>query len=98
MSSAHEEGGERLYSVSTERFTGDASGRVTTLHAREGRDGAARTAGLEFKPVPGSEFELNADLVLLAMGFLGPERDGMLDELGVKHDRARQRVARRAAG
>ena len=38
----------------------------------------------EFKPVPGSEFELKADLVLLAMGFVGPERNGMLDELGVK--------------
>ena len=37
-----------------------------------------------FAPVPGSEFELNADLVLLAMGFVGPERHGMLDELGVK--------------
>ena len=39
---------------------------------------------VEFKPVPGSEFELKADLVLLAMGFLGPERNGMLDQLGVK--------------
>ena len=72
VSSAHEEGGERLYSISTERFSGDDDGRVTTLHARHGRDGAARTAGIEFEPVPGSEFELKADLVLLAMGFVGP--------------------------
>ena len=47
---------------------------------------------------PGSEFELKADLVLLAMGFLGPERNGMLDQLGVKHDRPRQRLARRERG
>ncbi len=82
MSGAHEEGGERLYSVSTQRFTGDATGRVQQLHAvkvemiREG-------GRLDFKPVPGSEFTLDVDLVLLAMGFLGPERQGMLTELGV---------------
>ncbi len=82
MSGAHEEGGERLYSVSTQRFTGDATGHVQQLHAvkvemiREG-------GRLDFKPVPGSEFTLDVDLVLLAMGFLGPERQGMLTELGV---------------
>ena len=83
MSSAHEEGGERLYSISTQRFTGDAQGRVTTLHAVQieivNKDGR-----MSFDPVPGSEFELKADLVLLAMGFLGPERNGMLDQLGVR--------------
>lgn len=83
VSSAHEEGGERLYSISTQRFTGDAQGRVTTLHAVQvelvNKDGR-----MNFEPVPGSEFELKADLVLLAMGFLGPERNGMLDQLGVK--------------
>src|SRR4029077_17869264 len=42
------------------------------------------TGRLEFRPVPGTQFELEADLVLLAMGFLGPERGGMLDELGVR--------------
>jgi glutamate synthase (NADPH/NADH) small chain len=83
VSSAHEEGGERLYSISTQRFSGDAQGHVTTLHAVQveiiNKDGR-----LSFEPVPGSEFELKADLVLLAMGFLGPERHGMLDQLGVK--------------
>ncbi len=83
VSSAHEEGGERLYSVSTERFSGDARGRVTTLHAVEAK--VVNTGGrLVFEAVPGSAFELKADLVLLAMGFLGPERHGMLDEIGVR--------------
>jgi glutamate synthase (NADPH/NADH) small chain len=83
VSSAHEEGGERLYSIATKRFSGDASGRVTTLHAH--RVEVVTSAGrVEFKTVPGSEFELKADLVLLAMGFLGPEQNGMLDRLGVK--------------
>ena len=73
VSSAHEEGGERLYSIATQKFTGDEHGRVTTLHAAEVE--MVNTNGrVEFKPVPGSEFELKADLVLLAMGFLGPEQ------------------------
>ncbi|MGH7275587.1 MAG: glutamate synthase subunit beta [Candidatus Rokuibacteriota bacterium] len=83
VSGAHEEGGERIYSVSTERFTGDAQGRVRQLHAVQVemvRDGGR----LDFKPVPGSEFTLDCDLVLLAMGFLGPERPGMLADLGVR--------------
>jgi glutamate synthase (NADPH/NADH) small chain len=83
VSGAHEEGGERVYSVSTERFTGDAEGHVRRLHAVQVeivRDGGR----LDFKPVPGSLFTLDCDLVLLAMGFLGPERPGMLAELGVR--------------
>ena len=83
VSSAHEEGGQRLYSISTERFSGDAHGRVTTLHAGEVTM-VTRDGRMAFEPVPGSAFELKADLVLLAMGFLGPERPGMLDELGVR--------------
>ena len=83
VSSAHEEGGDRLYSIATQKFTGDARGRVTTLHAvqveMKNKDGR-----ITFDPVPGSELELKADLVLLAMGFVGPERHGMLDQLGVK--------------
>ncbi len=83
VSAAHEEGGERLYSISTQRFTGDARGCVAQLHAvtvemvREG-------GRLDFRPVPGSEFTMDVDLVLLAMGFLGAERPGMLADLGVK--------------
>jgi glutamate synthase (NADPH/NADH) small chain len=79
VSSAHEEGGERLYSISTEKFTGDAEGRVKKLHATQ-----VEQSGGSFKPVPGTGFTLDADLVLLAMGFLGPERNGMLEALGVK--------------
>jgi len=83
VSGAHEEGGERVYAVSTERFTGDEQGRVRSLHAinvEMKRDGGR----LEVTPIPGTEFELEVDLVLLAMGFLGPERPGLLTELGVK--------------
>ena len=83
VSSAHEEGGERLYSIATQKFSGDASGRVTTLHASE-VEMVSAGGRVEFKPVPGSDIELKADLVLLAMGFLGPEKHGMLDALGVK--------------
>ena len=83
VSPAHEEGGERLYSVSTQRFAGDADGRVTALHAVR-VELAASNGRPAFAPVPGSEFELPADLVLLAMGFKGPERGGMLDQLGVR--------------
>jgi len=83
VSPAHEEGGERLYAVSTERFTGDDDGRVKKLHAVN-VEIASPNGRLEINPVAGSEFSLDADLVLLAMGFLGPERGGMLDTLGVR--------------
>jgi glutamate synthase (NADPH) small chain len=83
VSPAHEEGGERLYSVSTERFTSDANGHVRTLHAA--RVDMIREAGrVRFDRVAGSDFELGADLVLLAMGFVGPERNGLLAQLGVR--------------
>jgi glutamate synthase (NADPH/NADH) small chain len=92
VSSAHEEGGERLYAVSTQRFSGTPDGRVQALHAMKveqvQKDG--RTA---FEPVPGSEFELKADLVLLAMGFTGPEKGALLTDLGVDMT-ARGNVAR----
>jgi glutamate synthase (NADPH/NADH) small chain len=83
VSSAHEEGGERLYSISTQKFSGDGRGQVTMLHAAQVEIVSAN-GRMEFKSVPGTEFQLNADLVLLAMGFLGPETNGMLDKLGVK--------------
>jgi glutamate synthase (NADPH/NADH) small chain len=81
-SSAHEEGGEREYSVLTKSFTG-TNGRVQQLHAVHvefGDDGSGRKV---MKEIPGSGFTLDVDLVLLAMGFLGPERKGMLEQLGV---------------
>jgi glutamate synthase (NADPH/NADH) small chain len=83
VSSAHAEGGERMYAIATERFTGDAGGRVTTLHAVQVQT-VKTEKGVAFENVPGSHFELKADLVLLAMGFVGPERRGMIDALGVR--------------
>jgi glutamate synthase (NADPH/NADH) small chain len=83
VSGAHEEGGERVYAVSTERFLGDAQGRVRALEAMK-IDMVREGGRVEFKPIPGSEFTLEVELVLLAMGFLGPERPGMLTDLGVK--------------
>ncbi|HYY84772.1 MAG TPA: glutamate synthase subunit beta [Beijerinckiaceae bacterium] len=76
-SSSHEEGAERDFAVTTTRFSGK-NGRVTTLHC-------ARVDGA-FKPIPGTEFELKADLVLLAMGFVSPVQEGLLSELGVEFD------------
>jgi len=78
--SSHEEGGIRDWSVSTTRFTGDGHGNVKQLHAV--RVGPPP----KFEPVPGTEFTLDADLVLLAMGFLGPVKSGMVEQLGVKLD------------
>ena len=78
-----QERGERVYSVSTQRFTGDATGRVTQLHGVKVE--MVREGGrMEFTPVPGGEFTMDVDLVLLAMGFVGPERAGMVSDLGVK--------------
>ncbi len=88
VSSAHEEGGERLYAVNTQEFLGDADGRVRALKLVE-----VRNEGGKFVPVPGSERELPAQLVLLAMGFLGPQKKGLLEDLGVELD-ARGNVAR----
>jgi glutamate synthase (NADPH) small chain len=75
---AHEEGGARDWSVSTVKFTGDDEGNVKLLHA-------IRVDG-KLQPVPGTEFTIEADLVLLAMGFLGPVRNGMIEQLSVKLD------------
>ena len=77
VSSAHEEGGERVFSVNTEKFLGH-EGKVTGLRAHEVvmKDG-------KFEKVEGTDFELEADLVLLAMGFVGPEKPGLLTDLGV---------------
>jgi len=77
---AHEEGGIREWSVATAEFTGDEDGNVKQLH------GVRVGPPPKFEPLPGTEFTMGADLVLLAMGFLGPVRKGMLDQLGVKLD------------
>jgi glutamate synthase (NADPH/NADH) small chain len=83
-SSAHEEGGERAYAMTTLEFLGDGGGRLRALRL-------ADAAG--FDPVPGTERELPCDLVLLAMGFTGAERPGLLVGLGVDFDQ-RGNVAR----
>ena len=91
MSSAHEEGGERIYSVNTERFVGDAEGHVRGLVAHE-----VRMVDGRFEKVEGTDFELPCELVLLAMGFVGPEQPGLLAGLGVMFD-PRGNVARDAS-
>jgi glutamate synthase (NADPH) small chain len=88
VSSAHEEGGERVYSVSTQEFLAGADGRVRAL-----RLAGVEFSGGRFQPVPGTERELECDLVLLAMGFTGADRAGLLEDLGVAMD-ARGNVAR----
>jgi glutamate synthase (NADPH/NADH) small chain len=80
MESSHEEGGLRDWSVSTVRFSGDENGNVKKLH------GVRVGTPPKFEAMPGSEFELDVDLVLLAMGFTGPVRDGMIEDLGVALD------------
>ena len=80
VESSHEEGGTRDWSVNTVSFSGDAEGNVERLHAV--RVGAPPRV----EAVPGTEFTLDCDLVLLAMGFTGPVKGGMLEELGVALD------------
>ena len=81
-SSAHQEGGIREYAVSTTRFSGE-NGQVKKLYAHR-VEAATENGRMTFTPIPGTEFELDVDLVLLAMGFLGPERNGLLSDLGVR--------------
>ncbi|TQN31464.1 glutamate synthase (NADPH/NADH) small chain [Haloactinospora alba] len=81
VSTAHEEGGERLYSVSTVEFLGDEHGRVRALKLVD----VERTDS-GFTPVEGSEREIPAQLVTLAMGFVGPQKEGMVEQLGVELD------------
>ncbi|HEV7209295.1 MAG TPA: glutamate synthase subunit beta [Mycobacteriales bacterium] len=88
VSSAHEEGGERIFAVQTQAFTGDDSGRVAGLVLVE-----VAPAGGGFAPVAGTERTVPAQLVLLAMGFTGPERAGLIEELGLQID-GRGNVAR----
>ncbi len=87
VASAHEEGGDRVYAVSTSEMLGDDEGRVRALRISEVRMGENG-----FEPVEGSSRELPAQLVLLAMGFLGPQQE-LLDQLGVERD-ARSNAAR----
>ncbi|MGD9795084.1 MAG: glutamate synthase subunit beta [Acidimicrobiia bacterium] len=88
VTSAHEEGGERVYSVNTECFLGDENGNVRALRAHE-----VQMVDGRFEKIEGTDFELPCELVLLAMGFVGPERAGMVERLGVDLD-PRGNVAR----
>jgi glutamate synthase (NADPH) small chain len=91
VSSAHEEGGERVYAVSTQQFIGDDAGRVRALELIE-----VEMAGRSFTPVAGTERELACELVLLAMGFTGAEQSELTRGLGVAFDE-RGNVARDAS-
>jgi glutamate synthase (NADPH/NADH) small chain len=93
ISSAHEEASQewaqsRVYAVSTQEFLGDEAGRVSGLRLVE--------VDASFQPVPGTEREISAQLVLLAMGFTGPQREGLVDQRGVELDE-RGNVARDAS-
>jgi glutamate synthase (NADPH/NADH) small chain len=85
-SSSHEEGVVRDWSINTKRFSGDADGNVRKLHGIRLAWKKADDGRMRMEEVPGSEFELDCELVLLAMGFLGPERPGMIADLGVDLD------------
>jgi glutamate synthase (NADPH/NADH) small chain len=91
VSSAHEEGGERVYAVSTEEFVGDPDGQVRALRLTE-----VAFEGGRFSPVPGTRREIPCDMALLAMGFTGAEQPGLLADLGVGFDQ-RGNVARDAS-
>jgi glutamate synthase (NADPH/NADH) small chain len=86
MESSHEEGGQREWAVATTHFTGDGGGNVKQLH------GIRVTPAPKFDPIAGTEFTMDVDLVLLAMGFTGPVKSGLIDQLGVRLD-ARGNVA-----
>ncbi|MGZ8771057.1 MAG: glutamate synthase subunit beta, partial [Aeromicrobium sp.] len=81
VSSAHEEAGERVYSLSTKEFLGDEDGHVRALHLVE-----VEMMGGKFEEVAGSDREIPAQLVLFAMGFTGPQTEGLVDQLGVNLD------------
>jgi glutamate synthase (NADPH/NADH) small chain len=88
VTSAHEEGGERMYSVNTERFIDDGNGNVRALLLHE-----VEMVNGKFEKKEGTDLEIPADLVFLAMGFVGPEKGSWLEQLGVAFDE-RGNVAR----
>ncbi len=84
-STSHEEGVIRDWSINTKRFSGDGKGHVRKLHGVR-LNWKRENGRMAMEEVPGSEFELDCDLVLLALGFLGPETDSIIAQLGVKLD------------
>ena len=91
VASAHEEGGDRVYATSTKEILGDEDGNVRALRLVE-----VRMGDNGFEEIEGSEREIPAQLVLLAMGFLGPEQSGLVEQLGLETDE-RSNIARDAA-
>jgi glutamate synthase (NADPH/NADH) small chain len=85
-SSSHEEGVTRDWSINTKSFSGDSAGNVKNLHAVRLEWTQGENGRPAMREVPGSEFEIDCDLVLLALGFLGPEKPGLLSDLAVKLD------------
>ena len=85
-SSSQEEGGDRDYAILTKRFSGDEHGNVKKLHAVRVRWEAGPDGRMKMIEVPGSEFEVATELVLLAMGFTGPERGPLITDLGLELD------------
>jgi glutamate synthase (NADPH/NADH) small chain len=83
-SSSHEEGVQREFAVQTVKLTGDKQGRVTTLHAVKVEQVLDQHGRRALKTIEGSEHTYDADLVLLAMGFVGPEKSPLLRDLGLE--------------
>jgi glutamate synthase (NADPH) small chain len=83
VSSAHEEGGERVFAVNTLEFLGDADGNLRALRTVKVEQ-VVEDGRMRFDPIEGTEEELPAEMVLLAMGFVGPERNELLTDLGVE--------------
>ena len=94
VTSAHEEGGDRVYSVTTTEFLGDADGNLRALKGHEVKQTFA-DGRMNFEKVEGSDFEMPCEYVFLAMGFTGPEKGGLLEQFGVALD-GRGNVARDA--
>jgi glutamate synthase (NADPH/NADH) small chain len=84
-STSHEEGVNRDWSINTRKFSGE-HGHVTKLHGIRLNWQRANDGRMAMEEIPGSDFELDCDLVLLALGFLGPEPDGIISQLGLKLD------------
>ena len=85
VSSAHEEGGERDYAINTTEFVGDSEGNLAAL-ATIRVEQSFQDGRMQFDPIPGTEEEMPAEMVLLAMGFVGPERGPLIEQFGVELD------------
>jgi glutamate synthase (NADPH/NADH) small chain len=85
-STSHEEGGIRDWSIDTTHLSGDESGNLKKLHGVRLDWQPGEGGRMQMQRIAGTEFELDCELVLLAMGFLGPQKPGMLTDLGVELD------------